>query len=43
MMVIRTSETVTSLTICLYDPRSSGAIAYEALAKELLARNKKKK
>ena len=29
--------------ICLYDPRSSGAIAYEALAKEVLARNKKKK
>ncbi len=29
--------------ICLYDPRSSGAVAYEALAKEVLARNKKKK
>ena len=29
--------------ICLYDPRSSGAIAYEALAKEVLARNKRKK
>jgi len=29
--------------ICLYDPRSSGAIAYEALAKEVLSRNKKKK
>ncbi len=29
--------------ICLYDPKSSGAIAYEALAKEVLARNKKKK
>jgi chromosome segregation ATPase len=29
--------------ICLYDPRSSGAIAYEALAREVLARNKKKK
>ena len=28
--------------ICLYDPKSSGAIAYEALAKEVLARNKKK-
>ena len=29
--------------ICLYDPRSSGAMAYESLAKEVLARNKKKK
>ena len=29
--------------ICLYDPRSSGALAYEALAKEVLARNKRKK
>ena len=29
--------------ICLYDPKSSGAIAYESLAKEVLARNKKKK
>ena len=29
--------------ICLYDPKSSGAIAYEALAKEVLARNKRKK
>ena len=29
--------------ICLYDPRSSGAIAYEALAGEVLSRNKKKK
>ena len=29
--------------ICLYDPKSSGAIAYEALAQEVLARNKKKK
>ena len=29
--------------ICLYDPKSSGAIAYEALAKEVLARNKNKK
>jgi len=28
--------------ICLYDPRSTGAMAYEALAKEVLARNKKK-
>ena len=28
--------------ICLYDPKSSGASAYEALAKEVLARNKKK-
>ena len=29
--------------ICIYDPRSSGAMAYESLAKEVLARNKKKK
>ena len=29
--------------ITVYDPKSSGAIAYEALAKEVLARNKKKK
>ena len=29
--------------ICLYDPKSSGALAYESLAKEVLARNKKKK
>ena len=29
--------------ICLYDPKSSGAIAYESLARELLARNRKKK
>ena len=29
--------------ICLYDPRSTGAMAYEALAKEVLARNRKKK
>ena len=29
--------------ICLYDPRSSGAAAYESLAKEVLARNRKKK
>ena len=29
--------------ICLYDPRSSGALAYESLAKEVLARNKKRK
>ena len=29
--------------ICLYDPRSSGAMAYESLAREVLARNKKKK
>ena len=28
--------------ICLYDPRSSGAMAYESLAKEVLARNRKK-
>ena len=29
--------------ICLYDPKSTGAAAYEALAKEVLSRNKKKK
>ena len=29
--------------ICIYDPRSTGAMAYESLAKEVLARNKKKK
>ena len=29
--------------ICLYDPRSTGAMAYQALAKEVLARNRKKK
>ena len=29
--------------ICIYDPRSSGALAYESLAKEVLSRNKKKK
>ena len=29
--------------ICLYDPRSTGAMAYEALAREVLARNRKKK
>ena len=28
--------------ISLYDPKSSGALAYQALAKEVLARNKKK-
>ena len=28
--------------ICLYDPKSTGAMAYEALAKEVLARNRKK-
>ena len=31
------------LPICLYDPKSTGAIAYEARAKEVLARNKGKK
>jgi chromosome partitioning protein len=31
------------MPICLYDPRSTGAMAYESLAKEVLARNKKKK
>ena len=29
--------------ICLYDPKSTGALAYESLAKEVLARNRKKK
>ena len=29
--------------ICIYDPRSSGALAYESLAREVLSRNKKKK
>ena len=29
--------------ICIYDPRSTGAMAYESLAREVLARNKKKK
>ena len=28
--------------ICLYDPKSSGAAAYQALAKEVAARNRKK-
>ena len=28
--------------ICLYDPKSTGALAYHSLAKEVLARNKKK-
>ena len=31
------------MPICLYDPRSTGAMAYESLAREVLARNKKKK
>ena len=30
------------LPICLYDPKSTGALAYQSLAKEVLARNKKK-
>ena len=29
--------------ICLYDPKSTGAAAYESLAKEVIARNKGKK
>ena len=29
--------------ICLYDPRSSGALAYESLAQEVLARHRMKK
>jgi len=29
--------------ICVYDPRSSGSLAYESLAKEVISRNKKKK
>ena len=29
--------------ICLYDPKSTGALVYQSLAKEVLARNKKKK
>ena len=29
--------------ICLYDPKSTGALAYHSLAKEVLARNKGKK
>jgi len=29
------------LPICLYDPRSMGALAYENLAKEVIARNRK--
>ena len=29
--------------ICLYDPKSTGAMAYESLAKEVISRNKKKK
>ena len=28
--------------ICLYDPKSTGALAYQSLAKEVIARNKKK-
>ena len=28
--------------ICLYDPKSTGAMAYQSLAKEVLSRNKKK-
>ena len=28
--------------ICLYNPKSTGALAYQSLAKEVLARNKKK-
>ena len=28
--------------MCLYDPKSTGALAYQSLAKEVLARNKKK-
>ncbi len=28
--------------ICTYDPKSTGALAYNALAKEVAARNKKK-
>ena len=28
--------------ICLYDPKSTGALAYQSLAKEVLARNKQK-
>ena len=29
------------MPICLYDPRSTGAMAYESLAKEVISRNKK--